>query len=268
MVTIAEVAARTGLSPKTLSRWAKKGVIPKPCIKTHPSGHGKVGYFPDGVLEKCIRLAQLRREGIELDTARMLVLAEGLAKQFEQVDLPLARKLVAQKEIALSDGQTVNMQQLLLSAVIREVQESLLAKDSHEMLITKLRTEGHIRQCLHLIRAGCNPFLTFDGQDVRIKPDFLLGHAYDAGGIGPRPTFLLPLLPIYNRLLSSVGAEELIQEPEIGPAPRAWARNGDSIVEYDFYPGGPNGFRLIKGRTKSIGKSRTEERVHGPTKAK
>ena len=64
MVTSAEILAGTGLkSGKTLTRWHQQGVIPAPIIGTHPSGRGKISYWPDWVLERCQRIVALQKEG-------------------------------------------------------------------------------------------------------------------------------------------------------------------------------------------------------------
>ena len=70
MKTSAEILKRTGLkSAKTLTRWAKRGIIPVPYIQTHPSGRGKIGYWPDWVLDRCLRIVELRKKGRSLDSA-------------------------------------------------------------------------------------------------------------------------------------------------------------------------------------------------------
>ena len=50
MITTKTLVRKTGLSAKTLTRWSNQGIIPKPAIRTYPSGRGKIGYWPDAVL--------------------------------------------------------------------------------------------------------------------------------------------------------------------------------------------------------------------------
>jgi len=69
-VTSKQILQATGFkSPKTLTRWAKSGIIPGPHVGTHPSGRGKIAYWPDWVLERCQRIAELLRQGHTLGSA-------------------------------------------------------------------------------------------------------------------------------------------------------------------------------------------------------
>jgi hypothetical protein len=48
---------------------------------------------------------------------------------------------------------------------------------------------------------------------------------------------------------------ELPAKPTARPVPRVWARDGDVIVEYDIFLGGPLGFELVRETAKTIGVS-------------
>ena len=50
MISTNDILDATGLrSGKTLTRWHQRGLIPKPLIRTHPSGRGKAAYCPRSV---------------------------------------------------------------------------------------------------------------------------------------------------------------------------------------------------------------------------
>ena len=68
-VTSAEIRKATGLSQKTLTRWHKGGHIPKPEVGQHPSGRGKMGYYPKHVLALVRRIVALKKEGQPLKQA-------------------------------------------------------------------------------------------------------------------------------------------------------------------------------------------------------
>lgn len=58
-------------SAATLTRWHKReGLIPQPEIRTHPDGRGKMAYWPEWVLQRCVRIKQLRKEGQSLAQIR------------------------------------------------------------------------------------------------------------------------------------------------------------------------------------------------------
>lgn len=52
---------------KTLTRWYQQGLIPKPEVKTHPNGRGKMAFWDDWVLGRCLEIKKLLLEGQSLD---------------------------------------------------------------------------------------------------------------------------------------------------------------------------------------------------------
>ena len=78
-VSSAEIREATGLSQKTLTRWHKGGHIPVPEIGQHPSGRGKMGYYPDHALALVRRIVALKKEGQPLKQA-----AAQAGHEFEQ----------------------------------------------------------------------------------------------------------------------------------------------------------------------------------------
>ena len=78
-VSSAEIREATGLSQKTLTRWHKGGHIPVPEIGQHPSGRGKMGYYPDHALALVRRIVALKKEGQPLKQA-----ASQAGHEFEQ----------------------------------------------------------------------------------------------------------------------------------------------------------------------------------------
>ena len=78
-VSSAEIREATGLSQKTLTRWHKGGHIPVPEIGQHPSGRGKMGYYPDHTLALVRRIVALKKEGQPLKQA-----ASQAGHEFEQ----------------------------------------------------------------------------------------------------------------------------------------------------------------------------------------
>ena len=57
---------------KTLTRWHRRGLIPPPTIRLHPSGRGKMAYWPAWVVLRCQRITQLLRCGRSLDEIKSL----------------------------------------------------------------------------------------------------------------------------------------------------------------------------------------------------
>ena len=79
VISSKEILAKTGIkTAKTLTRWYQRGLIPRPTVGTHPSGRGKVGYWPDWVADHCRRMIELRRDGYSLEAAARQADREGL----------------------------------------------------------------------------------------------------------------------------------------------------------------------------------------------
>src|SRR3954465_13674770 len=97
MITTTDILEATGLkSGKTLTRWHQRGLIPEPLVRTHPSGRGKIAYWPDWVLDHCVRLVQLQKTGHTLRSASLQLAAESWHQTVEEVASepgPLAEQL-------------------------------------------------------------------------------------------------------------------------------------------------------------------------------
>ena len=86
-VTSKQILQAAGFkSPKTLTRWAKAGIIPGPHVGTHPSGRGKIAYWPDWVLERCQRIAELLRQGHTLGSASSVLENERTLRLIDEVE--------------------------------------------------------------------------------------------------------------------------------------------------------------------------------------
>lgn len=234
MITTKEVAKRTGLSVKTLTRWSQRGIIPKAATSTHPKGRGKIGYWPDYVLDRCRRLVQLRKQGHDIDTAAMMLEAERLDERLQALEKPTLADVLAQKKVRLEDGRELDLLEVLLTMIAADIRNSVLDRDHHRTILAELREGDKLRLAVNLIQRGYNPCLTFDGKETRIEPDFLLSH----GLSGPQAMsfFQLPLLPPLRKLFTALGAEQVVREPSVTPAPKVWVAEGDVMTEYAIYP--------------------------------
>src|SRR5215213_7046126 len=86
MITSHDILDKTGLkSAKTLTRWHQRGLIPEPLVRTHPSGRGKIAYWPDWVSDRCIRIIELQKEGHSLESVSRMLHIERLDRTLERV---------------------------------------------------------------------------------------------------------------------------------------------------------------------------------------
>jgi DNA-binding transcriptional MerR regulator len=261
MITTKTLSRKTGLSAKTLTRWANHGIIPKPAISTHPSGRGKVGYWPDSVLDRCLRIVELRKEGHSMQSAVALLGMERVNKCLAVLDQPTFADILAQHKVKQSNGEEVDFLEVFRAAIAGSLKESVLDRDHYRTILNKLHADNRLllRTAIQLIESGYNPFLTYDGTTVQIEPDFLLGFPLVSEG---RATFSLPLRPAFRKFLALFRGEELLPEARVQPAPKVWVHEGDTIVEYHIYIGGPRGFELIRETAQTVGVTRESSENH------
>jgi DNA-binding transcriptional MerR regulator len=264
MLTSKTVARKTGLSLKTLSRWANQGIIPKPAVHTHPSGRGKIGYWPDFVLERCRRIVQLRKQGHTLGNALALLGLEHVEKCLARVKQPTFADLLAEKKVPGPNGTEVDLLEVFLAVVAEDVRGSVLDRDCLPAILSQLQASRrlHLRTALRLMEAGYSPFLRYDGTTVRIEPDFLLGHPTAPEG---HAFFAVPLRPAFRKFLSMIGVEDLLTPAPVRAAPKVWVREGDTIVEYDIFLGGGLGFEIIRELARTVGITPKSEEQHEPS---
>lgn len=61
-----EILVKTGISRATLNNYIKMGILPKPVVRrteTGQRGSKRIGYFPEGVIERIKMVKRLKREG-------------------------------------------------------------------------------------------------------------------------------------------------------------------------------------------------------------
>ena len=253
MITTQTLTRQTGLSAKTLTRWANRGIIAKPAITTHPSGRGKVGYWPDAVLDRCLRIVHLRQEGHSIESAVAMLGVEHIEKGLSSaLDQPSFADLMSKHKVKGGNGEEVDFLEVFRGAIAGCLRDSVLDRDHHRTILTKLHADNRLllRVAVQQIEAGYNPFLTYDGTTVRIEPDFLLGHPTAPEGCS---LFTLPLRAVFRKFLAVLGGEQLLPEVRVQTAPKVWVCEGDTIVEYRIYLGGPRGFEVIRELAQTIG---------------
>ena len=255
MISSKEILEKTGLkSSKTLTRWHKKGIIPEPLISTHPSGRGKMAYWPDWVLDKCLKIVELRKQGHSIKSALIFIEYENINKVWKRVSqAPSFTELLTNKQLDVENGGKINLLDVFYAHIINEIGHITTDHDFHDALITKMREEQIIDFTLHYINDGYNPILFFDGIEVKLMTDFLVAHLLSNNLTGIKPFVIIPLLSIVQKFFEMLGKEENIEDKIIsGPAPLIWRVEGDAMVEYPITLSGPAGFELVRKNSKII----------------
>jgi hypothetical protein len=254
MITSKEILEHTGLkSTKTLTRWYRRGIIPKPSVHTHPSGRGKIAYWPDWVLERCVKLVELQKQGHSLQSAVMMAQMEHLEEAIKYVkEKPSISEMLANKRVALEDGRTISLLDIFLSVILSKVKELVTNRDLQATILNKLKEQKALDLAMGFLGNGYNPVLIFDGADLRITPDFVISHWLTDDTTERRCYLVLPLLPSLRKACSMMG-RELPVSPSRFAAPKIWVMERDATFEYSFYPGGVHGFELLPQTATMVG---------------
>ncbi|MDP9364105.1 MAG: hypothetical protein M3Q10_07760 [Chloroflexota bacterium] len=247
MITSRDILDKTGIkSAKTLTRWHQRGLIPAPLVRTHPSGRGKVAFWPDWVLDRCVKIVELQRQGHSLQSAALVLDVERLTKERERVeaDRPVS-ELLADTRVRLTPTRDGTVLDAFLLAMVASVEARLRDVTEQQRLLAELRDSDAVDRALNCLRAGYAPVLVYDGGRPEIIPDFLVSWRLGED-LPARSAFVVaPLLPTFREMFPWI--ERFVgTSPTASPAPKIWSREGDAVVEYTFYPAGPIGFELIR----------------------
>src|SRR5690242_3790040 len=141
MITSHDILDKTGLkSAKTLTRWHQRGLIPEPLIRTHPSGRGKVAYWPDWVLNRCLRIVELQREGHSLQSAASVLGVQDLGSRIERGgSIRSFVEGLKDKKLQVATDREVSVYDACLFAMVASVKSRLLGASEQTRLTAKLR---------------------------------------------------------------------------------------------------------------------------------
>ena len=265
-VTSKQILQATGLkTAKTLTRWAKSGIIPGPHVGTHPAGRGKIAYWPNWVLERCQRIAELMRQGHTLGSAASVLESERTLRLIDEVEKSPDLGALLSKKVELPNGRETSLELVIDAFIARAVDNIALGEGVRNKLIMQLRKAEVAELSLRLFHAGYNPICVFNGERIEVIPDFLVSHRLsDEQSVGST-CLMIPTLPPLRKAFSAFG-RTLPQEPVVRPAPKVCAREGDTIVEYQIVLGGQLGFELLRETADTVGfaqQTATQARIDG-----
>jgi hypothetical protein len=156
------------------------------------------------------------------------------------------------KKVHLPNGRETNLDLFINAFIARAADDITVGEALRNKLVGQMRKADVAAWSLRLFQAGYNPVCLFDGERIQVIPDFLVSHCLsDEQSVGS--TYLvIPTLPPLRQAFSTLG-RTLPNEPVVRPAPKVWAREGDPIVEYQVFLGGPLGFELLRETAETIG---------------
>jgi DNA-binding transcriptional MerR regulator len=267
MISSKELLRRTGLkSAKTLTRWYKLGLIPKPELRTHPSGRGKLSYWPDWVLDRCLKMREAQKHGRSLKGAVSLMALEYVERTMEEtLDARNRAESLSKRrvKVAAADGKEFSGLDIFIALILADLHPRMLDKDRKDVLIAKLRDSQALDQTLRAVEQGFNPVLVFDGSQVHITTDFMLGIRLGLQGDQGRPAIIVPLLHPLRRALVKIG-DGRRTEPRMYPAMKVWERSGEKLVEMSLYALGVDGFQVVRESAEPVAQARAKRDKSAP----
>jgi len=243
MVSTEKILQETGIrAAKTLTRWHQRGLIPPPEVGLHPSGRGKMAYYPDWVVERCVRIRQLVRGGYSLDqVAEML----GSNWSEEERRAKATRYRLKEASARLDHVACVRNFAVLVGDKIMPMLEKLGSRSVRTLrrFDDVLMRERTVEQALGLVHEGYNSVLVFDGTSWSIVPDFVVGQALAQVGSSACPCVALPIFAEVVTAFAPI-EQDLPSAPTIKPVPRVAKTEADRTGEFIVHPVGLWDFEL------------------------
>lgn len=205
MITSKEILMKARIGNiKTLTRWHQQGIIPSPKVRTHPSGHGKIAYWPDWVLGKCIRIRQLQDDGVPLREAAEVADRERLLQ-----DVTLLGETPANdnSKSSITVGKRPSDDTLLGVIVLDSIRASFTDETVVNGLATRLKGIPLRKRCNDALARGGVPVLFGDAADLTVLPDFQVNHLLRLKASEGRCFLVLPLLRAIRELDKALGNE-------------------------------------------------------------
>jgi hypothetical protein len=197
VITSKQILKATRLkSPKTLTRWANAGIIPRPRIGTHPKGRGKIAYWPDWVLERCQQIVKLQRQGHSLGSAVTTIEHDRMLGIIERVKgSPDIGTIFSEKKIKLAQGGEIDLASLLHLFIAKGAENVILDSAVLKKLVAEMRSAKVAARGVEYLQGGYNPICIFDGQKVEVVPDFIVAHMLGEEEAPSSSWVIIPLLP-------------------------------------------------------------------------
>lgn len=246
-ITTDELAQRTGIPKRTLNGWKRMGVIPSPEVGLHPSGRGKVGYWPESMVRRCKKIKELQRLGYNLKSAAFIEANKGFV-----VDVTDAQNRPTGEQIYERAIKQANLKpETSANKVFMELTECMLANHLLESSVSVIRVtldEGYY-EALRILKKGYYPVLWFDGGFAQVVPEAVASLRLREHDRMFDTAVVLPLYGILCRV-AKLNGDPIPKPSNIKPLGRVLIEKGTQSEERDFRLTGRSGYELgelVKG---------------------
>jgi hypothetical protein len=265
VITGKQIREKTGLSRKALKLLAEIGVISRGEVKPHPSvPRGRTALHPDEDLKICMEIVRLRRQkGLSLREAATQYKLYGLKRKIKRgTQKVCASQLFAsnfrmrclEEEAAdFVNGEELTLDNMLQNAISNDLGRITRDSEVQEAILSGVEQCKVLDRAIDMLVAGYNPILVWDGLDLKVVPDFRLGHILTSEINEGRPYIVIPLFRYVESVIGPFIDDEKIL-PTIHAAPKVLAKEGNKLIEYEVLPQGYLGVELLEKTAKVIGK--------------
>ncbi len=244
MITSREILDRCGFkTPKTLSRWAARQLIPPPSIQTHPNGRGKIAYWPEWVLRRIQEVQNRIARGESLDR-----IAKELGNDWQAEEdrltrrRPDARAMFASnitRDLAIDEFSGYAYEAILAFFEGLGMRRPANSTD----LLRAFAASTLIDRALELIRDGYSPVVVIVGKEFKVVPDFLVSSALAHPNASDHPVLVLPVRDLLT-IAFDVEEPTLPKLPKRGPVLEFVDRSAKKSRQRKYHHKGQWGFEL------------------------
>lgn len=250
LISTQEILDRTDIAAaKTLTRWHQRGLIPPPQIRTHPGGRGKMAYWPEWVLHRCIKIRALVKAKRKLDEIKQL-----LGDDWEnEAQVPRRRYRFSE----VSRRMEYNAARMNLADLVWKKCSPLFDRLRSDISIVsspldkQLQQRSIITKAIEMVAAGISPVIVFDGEQLHLVPDFLISQMLADSVDGGTAQIVVPIHRDVRDAFHAI-MPELPDRPTVTPVQRVREERAEQSVEREFCLTAP--FEYEMGRQRKIRK--------------
>lgn len=202
---------------KTLTRWHQQGLIPAPTVELHPGGIGRVGTWPDWVLQHCKVIKQLTDQK---QTLRQIAATFGsdwdaISRRYNPPPVAAAtQQQEREDELWQLRESIIDVLVTQLVSSRRQLQHLTLPVAAQEVAV----------QGVNLVLEGYSPVLVVTWDRIVVVPDFVLAFNLAEYPEEMEPFYVLPLFGLIKR---HVRNRKIPERPQV----RAVNRTAESTWE-------------------------------------
>jgi len=193
MVSSREILEKTGIkSAKTLTRWHQRGLIPPPEIRTHPSGRGKMAYWPAWVLRRIDEVRALLNDGMSLED-----IADKLGADWQAEEKRLTRNR-RDLRCAVENERRRDARDRFVEAIAEKIYDSLRRMGVERpgifgKLAKSLSSRALVKRALELMQQEFTPVLVIVGDRINVTADFRIGDICGGTETSGQPLLVVPI---------------------------------------------------------------------------